>query len=70
MMISCPSLTRDTKFSGTTPHGHVYESSDLLTFAFAVVKNSLFAIVAVATEIAVLVSLKAGLATRLPVMMM
>jgi hypothetical protein len=40
MMISRPFFgKRREVLSGLPPHGHVYESSDLLAFALAVVKE-------------------------------
>jgi hypothetical protein len=54
---------RSEALAGFTPHGYVYESSDLLAFTFASLKNSLFAIVADATGVRELVSLKVGFAT-------
>ena len=57
--------------AGLAPHGHVYESSDLLAFTFVIVKELVICDRRGCNPRGrVLVSLKDGLATRLPVTMM
>src|SRR6266403_3045321 len=71
MMTSWPFLVREAKFSADLPHT-VTSTKVVICWRSpsASLKNSLLAIVAEATGVPELVSLKVGLVTRLPVMMM